>query len=112
MCINLTNLLYYIAYTIDYIINRSTYHFKEEAQYKDNILIQNDYFLTTFMNDNRNNRLAKLPRIESQPIPELSIHELTKENVEKISKYFTEPFIVRGLIKEFDCVKKMEFRVF
>ena len=46
--VNLTNLLYYIAYTIDYIINRSTYHFKEEAQYKDNRLIQNDYFLTTF----------------------------------------------------------------
>uniref|UniRef100_A0A6C0ATY5 JmjC domain-containing protein n=1 Tax=viral metagenome TaxID=1070528 RepID=A0A6C0ATY5_9ZZZZ len=110
--INLTNLLYYIAYTIDYLINRSTYHFKEEAQYKDNRLIQNDYFLTTFMNNNRNNRLDKLPRIESQPIPELSIQELTKENVEKVSKCFTEPFIVRGLIKEFDCVKKWNLEYF
>jgi hypothetical protein len=112
LIILLTNTSYYIAYTIDYLLNRTTYNFKEEAQYKDNKIIQNDYFLTTFMNNNRNSRLQKMPQVKSQPIREIPIYELTKEKVAEVSKNFTEPFIVRGLIKDFDCVKKWDLDYF
>jgi len=108
----LTNILYYIAYLIDYLWNRNLYTFKEESQYKDNRLVQNDYFLTTFMNNNRNDRLKKMEKIKSQPINEIDINDLTKEKVAEVSKNFTEPFIVRGLIKNFDCVKKWNLDYF
>jgi hypothetical protein len=107
-----TNTPYYLAYLIDYLLNRSSYNFKEEAQYKDNRIIQKDYFLTTFMNNNRNDRLKQLPKVNSRPINEIDMNELTKEKVAEVSKNFTEPFIVRGLIKEFDCVKKWNLDYF
>jgi len=107
-----TNTSYFIAYLIDYLLNRNSYSFKEEAQYKDNRIVQRDYFLTTFMNNNRRDRLMKMPKIESQPINEIAINELTKEKVAEVSKNFTEPFIVRGLIKDFDCVKKWNLEYF
>jgi hypothetical protein len=107
-----TNTSYYLAYLIDYLLNRSSYNFKEEAQYKDNRIIQKDYFLTAFMNNNRNDRLNQLPKVNSQPINEIDMNELTKEKVAEVSKNFTEPFIVRGLIKEFDCVKKWNLDYF
>ena len=107
-----TNTPYYLAYLIDYLLNRSSYNFKEEAQYKDNRIIQKDYFLTAFMNNNRNDRLNQLPKVNSQPINEIDMNELTKEKVAEVSKNFTEPFIVRGLIKEFDCVKKWDLDYF
>lgn len=107
-----TNTPYYLAYLIDYLLNRTSYNFKEEAQYKDNRIIQKDYFLTTFMNNNRNDRLKQLPKVNSQPINEIDMNELTKEKVAEVSKNFTEPFIVRGLIKEFDCVKKWNLDYF
>ena len=112
LVIFLTNILYYIAYLIDYLWNRSSYRFKEEAQYKDNRLVQNDYFFTTFMNNNRNDRLKKMKKIKSQPINEIDINDLTKEKVAEVSKNFTEPFIVRGLIQNFDCVKKWNLDYF
>jgi hypothetical protein len=112
LIIFLTNTQYYIAYTIDYLLNRNSYNFKEEAQYKDNRIAQNDYFLTTFMNNNRNYRLKQLPKIKSQPLNEIPIDELTVDKVAEVSKNFTEPFIVRGLIKEFDCVKKWDLDYF
>lgn len=112
MILYLMNGYYYIVYTIDYLLNRNTYTFKEESQYKDNKIIQNDYFLTTFMNNNRNERLKEMPKIAARPINEISIHELTKEKVAEVSKNFTEPFIVRGLIKDFDCVKKWNLDYF
>jgi hypothetical protein len=108
----LSNTIYYLAYLIDYLLNRSSYNFKEEAQYKDNRIVQNDYFLTTFLNNNRNDRLKKMPKIDSQPINEIDINDLTKEKVAEVSKNFTEPFIVRGLIKNFDCVKKWNLEYF
>lgn len=107
-----TNTTYYLAYTIDYLLNRHSYNFKEESQYKDNRLSQTDYFLTTFMNNNRSERLKKMPKIESMPLPEIHINELTKEKVAEVSKNFTEPFIIRGLIKDFDCVKKWNLDYF
>jgi len=106
------NIPYYMAYLIDYLLNRSSYTFKEEAQYKDNRIVQKDYFLTTFMNSNRNYRLEQMPKVNSQPINEIDINELTKETVARVSKNFTEPFIVRGLIKNFDCVKKWNLEYF
>jgi hypothetical protein len=107
-----TNVLYYNAYLIDYLLHRNSYNFKEEAQYKDNKIVQTDYFLTTFMNNNRNDRLMRMPKINSQAIVEININELTKEKVAEVSKNFTEPFIVRGLIKNFDCVKKWNLDYF
>jgi len=64
------------------------------------------------MNNNRNDRLKQLPKVNSQPINEIDMNELTKEKVAEVSKNFTEPFIVRGLIKEFDCVKKWNLDYF
>jgi len=107
-----TDLVYYTAYLIDYLLNRHSYTFKEEAQYKDNRFIQPDYFLTTFMNDYREKKLRNLPFIESQPIFEIDINELTKEKVSEISQNFTQPFVVRGLIKNFVCVKKWDLDYF
>jgi hypothetical protein len=112
LVIFLTNIVYYIVYLIDYLWNRNSYTFKEEAQYKDNTLVQNDYFLTTFMNNNRNDRLKKMKKIKSQPVNEIDINELTKEKVAEVSKNFTEPFVVRGLIQNFDCVKKWNLDYF
>lgn len=112
LVIFLTNIVYYIVYLTDYLWNRSSYTFKEEAQYKDNTLVQNDYFLTTFMNNNRNDRLKKMKKIKSQPVNEIDINDLTKEKVAEISKNFTEPFVVRGLIQNFDCVKKWNLDYF
>jgi len=106
------NVLYYIAYLIDYLLHRNSYNFKEEAQYKDNRIVQTDYFLTSFMNKNRNDRLMRMPKINSQPIFEIDINELTKEKVAEVSNNFTEPFIVRGLINNFDCVKKWNLDYF
>jgi hypothetical protein len=64
------------------------------------------------MNNNRTARLNQLPKVESRPIPEIKIGELSKEKIQEVSKNFTEPFIVRGLIKEFDCVKKWDLDYF
>jgi hypothetical protein len=64
------------------------------------------------MNNNRNYRLKQLPKIKSQPLNEIPIDELTVDKVAEVSKNFTEPFIVRGLIKEFDCVKKWDLDYF
>ena len=112
LVIFLTNIVYYIVYLIDYLWNRGSYTFKEEAQYKDNTLVQNDYIFTTFMNNNRNNRLKKMKKIKSQPVNEIDINDLTKEKVAEVSKNFTEPFVVRGLIQNFDCVKKWNLDYF
>jgi hypothetical protein len=107
-----TDLLYWGAYTIDYLQNRNTYTFKEEAQYSENHLEVSNTFLTKYMNKNRNTRLSKLPRVASRPLPELKIENLSPENVKNISNGFTQPFVVRGLIKDFDCVKKWNLDYF
>jgi len=107
-----TNISYYTAYFIDYLWNRSDYTFKEEAQYNDNRIIQTDYFLTNFMNNYRNERLKNMPKIPALSISEIKINELTKENVMKISKKFTQPFIIRGLIRDFECVQKWDLNYF
>lgn len=110
--IYVSNLDYYAAYTIDYLINRDSYTFKEESQQKDNKIVDENYFLTDYLNYIRNKKLERLPLIESKPVPEILIENLTQENVAKISNHFTEPFVVRGLIKDFDCVKKWNLDYF
>jgi len=110
--IYISNLDYYTAYTMDYLINRDSYTFKEEAQQKDNKIVDENYFLTDYLNYIRNKKLERLPLVESKPVPEILIENLTQENVAKISNHFTEPFVVRGLIKDFDCVKKWDLDYF
>ena len=103
---------YFTAYTVDYLLNRHNYKFKEEAQYGDNRITQTDSILTTYMNSVRDAKLAKMPKIKSQPLPEIDVRELTKEKVLEISNHFREPFIVRGLIRDFDCVQKWNLEYF
>lgn len=112
LIIQYTNTSYYLAYTIDYLLNRNAYNFKEEAQYKDNSINQNDYFLTNFMKNYRNKILENMPVIRSKPLPEIEINDLCKEKVAEISHNFTQPFVVRGLIKDFECVKKWDLNYF
>ena len=114
ICIMLyfTNALYYSAYTIDYLMNRQSYDFKEESQYKDNKIVQNDGLLTAFMRNHRNRILDKMPVIKSEPLPELNINEMSKQKIHEISHNFTKPFVIRGLIKDFDCVKKWDLDYF
>ena len=107
-----TNTIFYLVYTIDYLLNRNTYKFTEEAQYKDNTFDQSDYFLTNFMKNYRNNILEKMPMIDSTPLPEININELSKEKIAEISHNLTKPFIIRGLIKDFECVKKWDLQYF
>lgn len=112
MVVFLTDVGYYTAYTVDYLMNRHNYKFKEEAQYGDNRITQTDSFLTTYMNRVRDAKLAQMPKIKSQPLPEIDVRDLTKEKVAEISNHFREPFIVRGLIRDFDCVQKWNLEYF
>tara|TARA_B100001287_G_C22686548_1_gene534126 strand:+ start:7988 stop:9208 length:1221 start_codon:yes stop_codon:yes gene_type:complete len=107
-----TDFLYYTSYTIDYLLNRSKYTFKEEGQFKDNEFIVDDSFLSRYMKTVREKKLSELPLINAQPLPEISIDNLNKDTVFKISKGFTQPFVVRGLIRDFDCVKKWDLDYF
>ena len=107
-----TNSTYYLAYTIDYLLHRNAYTFKEESQYTDNLLTQTDYFLTNYMEKYRNRLLEKMPIVQSKPLPEISINDLSKEKVAEVSKNFSQPFIVRGLIKDFECVQKWDLNYF
>jgi len=108
----LTDVGYFTAYTVDYLLNRHNYKFKEEAQYGDNRITQTDSILTTYMNSIRDSKLAKMPKIPSEPLPEIDVRDLTKEKVLEISNHFREPFIVRGLIRDFDCVQKWNLEYF
>lgn len=107
-----THISYYLGYTVDYLLNRDTYNFKEESLYKNNSIQHNDYFLTDFMKNYRKNILEKMPIVKSRPLPEITVNELTKEKVAEISQNFTKPFIIRGLIKDFECVKKWDLNYF
>ena len=107
-----TDFLYFSAYTIDYLLNRSNYTFKEEGQFTDNKFIDSNSFLSTYMDSTRKSKLAKLPTIECERLPEIPINELNTKNVYKISNGFTQPFVVRGLIKDFECVKKWDLNYF
>ena len=64
------------------------------------------------MDSTRKNKLAKLSFVEPQPLPEIPIDELNTENVYKVSQGFTQPFVVRGLIKDFECVNKWNLDYF
>jgi len=106
------NLGYFIAYTLDYLINRNGYTFKEESQFSDNNIKEEKYILTYYLDYIREEKLKKMPKIEAMPLPEIKIEELSRENIMKISKNFTQPFIIRNLIKDFDCVKKWDLDYF
>lgn len=107
-----TDFLYFSAYTADYLLNRSKYTFKEEGQFSDNKFEDSNTFLSRYMDSTRKNKLAKLPLIEPQSLPEIPIDELNTENVYKVSQGFTQPFVVRGLIKDFECVNKWNLNYF
>lgn len=107
-----TDFLYFSAYTLDYLWNRSKYTFKEEGQFSDNKFEDSNSFLSRYMDSTRKNKLEKLSFIEHQQLPEIPIDELNSENVYKVSQGFTQPFVVRGLIKDFDCVKKWNLDYF
>ena len=107
-----SDFLYFTVYTIDYLLNRSKYTFKEEGQFSDNKFEDSNTFLSRYMDSTRKNKLAKLSFVEPQPLPEIPIDELNMENVYKVSQGFTQPFVVRGLIKDFECVKKWNLNYF
>jgi len=107
-----SDFLYFTVYTIDYLLNRSKYTFKEEGQFTDNKFEDSNTFLSRYMDSTRKNKLAKLSFIEPQPLSEIPIDELNMENVYKVSQGFTQPFVVRGLIKDFECVKKWNLNYF
>jgi uncharacterized membrane protein SpoIIM required for sporulation len=44
LILSLTNIGYYLAYTIDYLANRHSYTFKEESQYAENHLSEDERF--------------------------------------------------------------------
>ena len=104
-----SDFLYYTAYTIDYLLNRSTYTFKEEGQFSDNKFEHNDSFLQNYMKNTRENKLKNMPLIEAVKLPEIDINNLNSKTVAQISENFTQPFVVRGLIKDFDCVKTVSY---
>ena len=89
-------LRYYIAYTIDYLIYRDSYIFKEEGQFKDNNIKQNDYFLSNYLNYMRNEKIKNMQFIDSVPLVEVKIEDLNPDYLSKISNNFTKPFVVRG----------------
>lgn len=104
---------YYAAYTIDYLMNRHTYIFKEEGSHSANNFTENSHsILQNYMKQNRKMRLDNLDIVPAESIPELDIADLTSENVRKISDGFSKPFVVRGLIRDFDCVKKWDLDYF
>ena len=107
-----SDFLYFTVYTIDYLLNRSKYTFKEEGQFSDNKFEDSNTFLSRYMDSTRKNKLAKLSFVEPQPLPEIPIDELNTENVYKVSQGFTQPFVVRGLIKDFECVNKWNLDYF
>ena len=107
-----SDFLYFTVYTIDYLLNRSKYTFKEEGQFSDNKFEDSNTFLSKYMDSTRKNKLAKLSFVEPQPLPEIPIDELNTENVYKVSQGFTQPFVVRGLIKDFECVNKWNLDYF
>ena len=107
-----SDFLYFTAYTIDYLLNRSTYTFKEEGQFSDNKFEHNDSFLQNYMKNTRENKLKNMPLIEAVKLPEIDINNLNSKTVAQISENFTQPFVVRGLIKNFDCVKKWNLDYF
>lgn len=107
-----SDFLYFTVYTIDYLLNRNKYTFKEEGQFSDNKFEDSNTFLSRYMDSTRKNKLAKLSFVEPQPLPEIPIDELNTENVYKVSQGFTQPFVVRGLIKDFECVKKWNLNYF
>lgn len=107
-----TNFLYYSAYTFDYLLNRGTYTFQEEGEFNNNTFLHTNSFLQQYMENSRNNQLKNLSNIRETPLPEISIDELTPELVAKVSDNFSKPFVIRGLIKDFDCVKKWNIDYF
>ena len=113
-----TNALYYTAYTVDYLLNRHKYVFTEEGSHKDNKFDADadadalPSILRKYMDWSRETRLRTLPRIPSEPLPELSITAMTPEIARKISDNFSKPFVIRGMIRDFDCVKKWDLDYF
>jgi hypothetical protein len=103
---------YYIAYTIDYLWNRNIYTFKEEGQHKDNHFVKENTLFREFLNNTRIQSLEKMPFVDSLPIPEIPLSNLNPETVKRISHNFSQPFVVRGLIKDFDCCKKWDLDYF
>lgn len=97
--------LYYACYTIDYLLNRYHYVFKEEGKHEDNKFTFSDSIFRSYINWSRESRLNAMPYVKSEPLPELTVDNLTFENAYRISDRFTKPFVVRGLIQDFDCVQ-------
>jgi hypothetical protein len=64
------------------------------------------------MKNYRNETLKIMNKIESIKIPEINFNELSKEKIILISNNFTQPFVIRGLISDFDCVKKWSLDYF
>ena len=107
-----TDFVYYTAYTVDYLLNRSKYTFKEEGQFSDNTFVNDQSFLTNYMEKTRQSKLDKLPMISAEPLSEINLEDLNPDTVKQVSNGFSKPFVVRGLIKDFDCVKKWDLDYF
>ena len=110
--ISMTNTVYYMCYTINYLLNRNNYTFKEEGQFKENKLMKSNNIFETYMKYHREKRLLKMVEVDVCMLPELKIDEICYENVHKISNGLREPFVIRGLLKEYDCVKKWDLEYF
>lgn len=107
-----TDFVYYTAYTVDYLLNRSKYTFKEEGQFSDNTFVNDQSFLTNYMEKIRQSKLNKLPMISPEPISEIRLEDLNPDEINRVSNGFSKPFVVRGLINDFDCVKKWDLDYF
>lgn len=105
-------LRYKIIYTIDYLIHRDSYTFKEEGQFKDNDFKITNNVLLDYLNYMRNEKIKDMPLVDAVPLVEVKIEDLNPDHLYEISKGFTKPFVVRGLIKDFDCVKKWNLEYF
>jgi len=103
---------YYIAYTIDYLLNRRGYTFKEESQFSENKRKEEASTLRYYLDYIREETLKNLPKIDAKPLPEIKKEELSRETIMKISKNLTQPFVIRNLITDFDCVKKWDLDYF
>lgn len=106
------NLDYKICYTIDYLLNRNSYIFSEESQFTNNKFINKNNFFTNYLKLKRQKKLISLKNVETQKVIEIDFKDLNSCNIVKLSSNFTQPFVIRGLIKDFECVQKWDLDYF
>lgn len=49
--------------------------------------------------------LSRLPEVPETPLPELALKDLTKESLREMSKGYTFPVVIRGVLKDLPAIK-------